>query len=312
MNKATVRTAMMAVIILAIGCSKDSGPATLPEESKTPLNVTAGIEALARAHDTVWDDEDAIGIFMFDEGTNVISEGTVNRKYVTKEGDGNFNPGSASTDQTIFFPLSGKTDLIAYYPWQSITDEDAGGYLYTVDVSNQVNQKEIDLMTAEKVTGKDKDHKDVAFRFTHQLVKIFLSSIVPGEGLTTDELKGLTVKLTGQRTQGTYDVVRSGVGVVTVPTAPMTDIPLLVASGSQSAEAIVLPAASTAGMELVFKLQSGKEYRWVVSNASQSSGFLAAHKYSYKITIGKKYMDVTSSITDWVTGNGEGESGTAQ
>ena len=311
MSRTKLMAAAVAATILITGCSKEENPTMPQRDNDRALNVTAGIQALTRAHDAVWENDDAIGIYMFENNSTTISEGAENRKYTTT-GNGSFSPATTPTDQTIYFPITGKTDFMAYYPWQSITKGAGDKYLYAVDVSSQLSQKAIDLMAADKVTGKDKDHKDVAFEFTHKLTKIALTEIKHGDGLTANDLTGLTVKLTKQYTKGTYDVVAGGeVAVNTIETP--TDITILVAADSKSAEAIVLPAAATTGMEMVFTLTNGDEYRWALSNATQSSAFAAAHKYSYKITISKVGLSVTSTIKDWVSGNGDdGEEGTAQ
>ena len=306
-----ITVALTAATILLAGCNNGENPFTKQTNDPAALTVTGGIQALTRAHDAAWDANDAIGIFMFTTLTTTISEDAENRKYTTADGGGKFTPVTTPTDHTIYFPITGQTDFVAYYPWQSLTKSTGGTYLYAVDVSTQTSQKAIDLMGAGKVVGKDKDHTAVAFEFTHKLVKIALTEIKPGEGLTAADLQGLSVKLTNQYTQATYDVV-SGGQVTVNTTTPKAGIALSVAADSRSAEAIVLPAASTAGMELVFALANGNTYTWSLNNATQSTEFKAAHKYNYKIIISKKGLNVTSTITDWVSGNGEGEEGTAQ
>ena len=306
------RTKWMAVAVAATvlmtGCSKEDNQ---PQgDNERALKVTGGIQALTRAHDATWEANDAIGIFMFSAGTTTISEEAENRKYTTATGNGSFSP--ATADQNIFFPITGKTDFVAYYPWQSITKGAGDKYLYAVDVTNQTIQKNIDLMAATKVVDKDKDNKDVAFQFTHKLTKIALTEIKNGEGLTADDLKEMSVKLTDQYTKATYDVVAGGEVAVNT-SEPKADISLLVADNGTSAEAIVLPTVSTSDMALVFTLKNGNTYSWELKNATQSTEFKTAHKYSYKITISKKGLSVTSTITDWVAGNGaDGEEGTAE
>lgn len=309
MNKTQLMAAAVAATLLMAGCNQDENPTAT--QNQRALNVTGGIRALTRAHDAAWEANDAIGIFMLADATTTISEEAENRKYLTPTGNGNFSPATTPTDETIYFPITGQTDFVAYYPWQAIAASE-GKYLYAVDVATQAAQRAIDLMAADKVSGKDKDDTAVAFQFTHKLVKVALTEIKAGDGLTATDLQGLTVTLTNQQTQATYDVVTGGEVVVNT-TVPAPDVALLVAPNSQSAEAIVLPAASTAGMELVFTLTGGDVYRWALSNATQSSTFVAGSKYSYKITVSKKGLNVTSSITDWVQGNGaDGEDGTAE
>ncbi|MEG0944779.1 MAG: fimbrillin family protein [Angelakisella sp.] len=271
------------------------------------LEVTSGINT--RAYDATWEAGDAMGIYMFNNNSTTISEGAENRNYTTT-GDGKFSPVTTSANQTIYFPITGKTDFMAYYPWQSITKDASNKYLYAVNVASQTSQKAIDLMAAAKVVGKDKEHKEVAFEFTHKLAKIALTEIKHGDGLTATDLQGLSVKLTNQRTKATYNVVDGGEVVVNTA-EPASEVALLVAN-SNLAEAIVLPADSTAGMKLVFTLKNGDVYSWALSNAAQSSAFAAGKKYSYKITISKEELSVTSTITNWVSGNGTGDTGTAQ
>ena len=310
MSRTKLMAAAVAATILITGCSKEETPTTPQRDNDRALNVTGGIQALTRAHDATWETGDAIGIYMFENKSTTISEGAENRKYTTT-GNGSFSPVTTPADQTIYFPITGKTDFTAYYPWQSITKDANDKYFYAVDVSNQTSQKAIDLMAAAMVIAKDKDHRDVKFEFAHQLAKIVLTDIKHGEGLTADDLMGLTVKLTKQYTKATYNIM-GGDDVAVNTTETPTDITLLVAADSKSAEAIVLPAPSTTGMELVFTLANGDEYRWALSNAIQSRTFTAAHKYGYKITISKKGLNITSSIFDWLPGNGTDEEGTAQ
>lgn len=310
MNRIKLMTVAVVATILMAGCGKEDNR-TLPSDKGTPLNVTGMVRALTRAHDAAWDTDDAIGIFMLANGTTAISEGARNRKYVTANGDGKFAPVITPDDQTIYFPMTGQTDFMAYYPWQNIA-ADGGNYLYAVDVSNQTTQKNIDLMAADKVTSKDKDHAVVAFEFAHKLVKIVLTNITNGDGLTAADLQGLKVKLTNQCTKATYDIIKGGEVAVNTGEAK-SEIPLPAAAGGTSAEAIVLPAASTAGMELVFTLADGEPFRWTVSKAANSQEFISGKEYCYKITISRSGLSVTSTIKDWVSGNGEnGEEGTAE
>lgn len=312
MNRTSLLTVAVAATILLAGCSRDESPnIPMEKDGRTALNATGGIRALSRAHDAAWDTNDQIGIFMLKTTTTEISEAAENRKYKTSDGTGRFTP--AADDQTIYFPITGGTDFMAYYPWQEIAKDASDKYLYAVNVSTQSSQKAIDLLVADKVIGRDKEHPDVAFVFSHKLVKIHLTEIKHGDGLTAADLNGLTIKLTEQRINATYDVIAGG-EVVVNGAGDKTDIPLLVAANSQSAEAIVLPVTSTAGMELVFTLTNGEVFRWAIDSAadSKSTQFVAGNKYSYKITISRRGLIVTSTVNDWVAGNGDnGEEGEA-
>ncbi|MEG1898123.1 MAG: fimbrillin family protein [Bacteroidales bacterium] len=300
-------TLLCGALLASTSCSHNIEVDANVPNGRIALEVTSGINT--RAYDATWEAGDAMGIYMFNNNSTTISEEAENRNYTTT-GDGKFSPVTTPANQTIYFPITGQTDFMAYYPWQSITKDASNKYLYAVNVASQTSQKAIDLMAAAKVVGKDKEHKEVAFEFTHKLAKIALTEIKHGDGLMSTDLQGLSVKLTNQRTKATYNVVDGGEVVVNTA-EPASEVALLVAD-SNLAEAIVLPAASTAGMKLVFTLKNGDVYSWALSNAAQSSAFAAGKKYSYKITISKEELSVTSTITNWVSGNGTGDTGTAQ
>lgn len=75
-----------------------------------------------------------------------------------------------------------KRDFIAYYRYRELGE---GNTTYTIDVSNQSSQKNIDLMGAARVTGKHKNAPNVAFVFTHKLVKLALTLQPDGTSLTS-------------------------------------------------------------------------------------------------------------------------------
>lgn len=176
----------VAALVLA-GCGSENdvnGNGTTA--GRTPLQVTSGIQT--RAHDDVWEAGDAIGIFSMHGSGESLSVEDSNRKYTTTSDatKGTFSPADAA--QTIYFPTNGDTrDFIAYYPWQKTLGTD--GRTYTVDVTDQKVQNLIDLLGAGKVTGKDKDHPQVALTFTHKLVKIALD-IQAGNGLDQQGTRG--------------------------------------------------------------------------------------------------------------------------
>ena len=287
------------------GCSNDNETATPAADGRVALQVNSGIDVQNRAHDNTWEAGDAIGIYMLkDDGAIEAS----NSKYTTsQEGtDGTFTP--AADDQTIYFPINGETrDFIAYYPYRTLEENN----IYHVDVATQTSQKDIDLMGAGKVTDKDKNHPTVAFTFTHKLVKLALTIKPDGTSLTAENLKELTVTLTNQQTQATYNVVTDE--SVTISEGEAASITLLTTSDGTSAEAIVLPNDDTADMLLEFKLKNDNDtYRWAIKEAPLSKKFTGGSKYLYTITLGRAGIEVTSTVTYWMPGNGEGVTGNAQ
>lgn len=296
---------LCAAVSLLAGCTGE-GDETMPEKDRrVALKVSSGIEVQTRAHDEQWDAGDAIGIYMLDGETAEDA----NKKYTT-ESTGTSGSFSAAGGQTIYFPVDGsQRDFIAYYPYRT----ELTGNLYAVDVNNQAVQKDIDLMGAEKVTGKTKNDPAVAFEFQHKLVKLYLTIKPDDVSLFAEDMEGLEIDLTNQKTKATYDVVAGGaVRVDTDDNTPAT-VRLLTDADGTSSEGIVLPNTTTEDMRFVFHLKSGPVFTWEIREAELSQLFKAGSKYVYTISIGLTGIEVTSSVKDWTPGNGDGgETGSAE
>ena len=296
---------LCAAVSLLAGCTGE-GDETMPEkDGRVALKVSSGIEVQTRAHDEQWDAGDAIGIYMLDGET---AEDT-NRKYTT-ESTGTSGSFNAADGQTIYFPVDGsQRDFIAYYPYRT----ELTGNLYAVDVSNQAVQKDIDLMGAEKVTGKTKNDPAVAFEFQHKLVKLYLTIKPDDVSLFADDMEGLEIDITNQKTKATYDVVAGDAISVNTEDNTPTSVRLLTDADGTSSEGIVLSNATTEGMQFVFRLKNGPVFTWDIRKAVLSQSFKAGSKYVYTISIGLTGIEVTSSIEDWTPGNGDGgETGSAE
>lgn len=305
MKKQAFICALLAAVLLP-GCSEDRENTSQPTDGRVALEATSGIRINTRAYDKTWEAGDAIGIYMLNGD---VTDGDGNRKYTTgqKTENGDF---TAAEGQTLYFPVDGaQRDFIAYYPYRETL---AGGNVYTVDVSRQTPQKDIDLMGAAKVERKDKTDPHVAFVFTHKLVKLDITLRADGISLTEADLAGTTVSISNQQTAATYNVLTGGEATVTAG-MPAKEIDLH--TDGLKAEGIVLPASTTAGMVLTFTVPrlGNQTFQWSVNSAEKSKKFEAGSKYLYTITISKVAVEVSSTVTDWAAGNGAGgETGNAE
>ena len=59
----------------------------------------------------------------------------------------------------------------------------------------------------------------------------------------------------------------------------------------------------------MFTLTTGEVFHWDIPN---TKSFNAGEKNIYTISINRTGLEVTSEITDWAAGNGNGETGSAQ
>lgn len=291
--------------LLAASCSNDENlPGGNDNDGRVALQVSSGIQT--RAFDNQWEADDQIGIFMLGSGQTTVADGYGNVPYVVASA-GTGGKAFAPVSEVIYLPTDGgKRDFIAYYPYSA--DKVTEG-VYSIDLTEQDPQKDIDFMLAEKVTDKSRTDANVSFQFAHKLVKIVMD-IKPGDGVTADDLKNIAVSLTGQPTVGTFDVL-NGQNV----TATSTDkkaISLLADANGTHAEGIVFPNVDYSGMSFVFTTLAIGNYEWALSQSAKATQFEAGKKYLYTITVNKTEINVTASITDWLPGNGSGESGDAE
>lgn len=303
MKKQAFICALLATVLLP-GCSEDRENTPQPTDGRVALEATSGIRMNTRAYDKIWEAGDAIGIYMLNGD---VTDGNGNRKYTTAEKteNGSF---TAAEGQTLYFPVDGaQRDFVAYYPYRETLAE---GNVYTVDVSRQTPQKDIDLMGAAKVEGKDKLNPKVEFVFTHKLVKLDIAIKADGTSLKDADLAGTTVSISNQQTAGIYNVVTGG--EATVATGTPAEIALH--TDGLKAEGIVLPAATTENMVLTFTVPGlgNQAFHWSVNSAAKSKTFEAGSKYLYTITIGKAGVEVSSTVEDWAPGNEGGETGNAE
>lgn len=298
---------LCAGVLLPAGCTNGGAPEDGNSDGRVALQVTGGIHVQTRAHDTKWDKSDQIGIYMFAAGSTTVLEGVENIPYKTEAGDGMFAPSGTA----IYFPINGSNvDFRAWYPYQDVAEK------WAADLTDQSSQAALDLMTADAKSNTEpggttysKNQPVVRLNFSHRLTKLVLN-ITGGKGVGTDELNGLTVKITKQWKTALYDPDIDGIGFEEAS----ADITLLTAADGKSAEAILFPddlthKNLTTGRQLVFTLATGEVFHWDIPD---TKSFNAGAKNIYTISINRTGLEVTSEITDWAAGNGNGETGSAK
>ncbi|WP_294606180.1 fimbrillin family protein [uncultured Bacteroides sp.] len=300
---------MAAALILTAGCTNDNEGTDAPADGRVALQVTGGIHVQTRAHDTEWDKNDRIGIYMLKTGaeTETVLEGVENIPYQTEAGDGKFAPFGT----VIYFPIDGSNvDFRAWYPYEDVAEK------WTADLTDQSSQAALDLMTAHAKSNTEpggttynKNQPVVKLNFSHRLTKLVLN-IIGGNGVGTDELAGLKVEITKQWKTALYDPDIDGIGF----DEASATITLLTKADGKFAEAILFPddlthKSLTTGRQLMFTLSTGEMFYWDIPN---EKSFNAGEKNIYNITINRTGLDVTASISDWNQGNGGGEPGSAE
>ncbi|MDL2213822.1 fimbrillin family protein, partial [Bacteroides sp. OttesenSCG-928-N06] len=260
MKKKTIAALAIVATTLA-SCINDDIVQDIDNANRTPLELTAGINT--RATDATWNRADAIGVFTLATGTNTIAQGVSNFKYTNTADDGAeaiFAP--ANEENTAYYPINGdKVDVLAYYPYKQLT-MDNGQLTIPVSVASQANLPAIDLMTAERVTGKHYDDAAVPLEFVHRLTKLNITLKKANEAAEID-LADARITIGGTPTTAVYNLNTQTFESF----GEKADIEL--AAGGTG---IVIPTAAGSGVN--FKVEaSGKTFTVTLpDNAALGSG----------------------------------------
>lgn len=298
--------------ILFVSCDNEESPSEINDGRVQFSSQVAGLETRVSGEiGNIWDEEDAIGIYMVEHGEPLsdesIKEGVKNVKYTASSAGMEVSFTPASTP--IYYPVNGpKVDFIAYHPYSETAIEDDGNYWYELDVLNQSNQSAIDLMVASadnEGEGYDKINTHVNLNFRHVLAKVVIN-VQKGDGVT--DLNGLQVKVSGMHHLLIYDLsdfAFIGSGVTGTPVMTPYD------AGNNRYELILPPTEmySLGNCKVSFTV-GGNTYEWIMTeNDGNIDKLEGGMKYTFGVSLTKHKAVVTGSITPW--GDGGSASGVA-
>ena len=289
-------TKFFALALLAgamVSCStEDTVPST--QNDKVAVQFTGGISVNTRAAGVAWADGDKIGIFMIEAGktlsADVIKEGVDNVCYQSN-GSIAFSP--ISGGKTIFFPIDGDVDFYSYYPQTTVND-----YKVALDVTDQGEQEAIDFMYA-KTEGCNKATPQVFLKFYHKLSNLVLD-VQPGNGLTQEDLKKMTVTVKGQNTKATFNLAD---GTISGEENP-TDIKMKTTVAGKLYEAILLPTEEATRV-IEFELNNGYDAPFVWTMPVKLEG---GKRYHYTVVkLSRSAVDISGNIEPWIKAGDDNE-----
>lgn len=303
---------LAALALLASCTNSENAPGTGDSEQPVPVNLSAGI-APTRVVNDEWTAGDAIGLSLYAAGTTELaSPAVLNYRYLatTTGATTGFSP--ATTQQTAYYPTTGaQVDLLAYYPYAATLNPDG---TLPLDVSRQQSLPAIDLMSATATA--DKDHPNVALRFSHRLTRLVFS--ISGKGsVSTASLAGATLTIRGMDTRADYNLhtdtyttvdadagdADDAAGNTSSTTAASGDnntspqnisVPLN-ASGTQGT-AIVLPRSAAAGVSFIITLTDGSHF---TAHLSDTHELKAGTSNLFRITLSPEGISITATINPW-------------
>ena len=289
-------TKFFALALLAgamVSCStEDIAPST--QNDKVAVQFTGGINVNTRAAGLAWADGDKIGIFMTDTkqplSADAIREGVDNVCYQSSGSIG-FSP--VSGGKTVFFPIDGDVDFYSYYPQTTVND-----YKVALDVTYQTKQEAIDFMYA-KTEGCNKATPQVFLKFYHKLSNLVLE-VQPGNGLTQEDLKKMTVKVKDQNTKATFNLAD---GTISGEGNP-TDITMKTTEAGKLYEAILLPTEEE-NRVIEFDLNNGYDAPFVWTMPVKLEG---GKRYHYTVVkLSRSAVDISGNIEPWIKAGDDNE-----
>ena len=264
------------------GCSGDEleGQGSALPEGEYPLRLSAEVGELqtrAGGKET-WTNGDAVGIR---KGEDEVA------RYVISSDGASLNP--ATQDQTLYWRTTDPATIQAWYPYEAQTN---------VDISDQANgYAAFDFLYAE-ATGSY--NQSTTLRFKHQMAKVEYT-LVKGDGMTDAEWQAVTVKVYGYTkasfTEGTVAAADQTNGEITP-------------NGTTSGSAIVVPQDMT-GKPLLKVSTGGNDYIYT-PNTETAGKLVAGMRNSYRITVHKNRIEVSSVSGAWTDNVNEGNAAEAE
>lgn len=227
-------------------CTKDRTETVNPTaDGKVEATFTASIGTGTRVHDTSWDDNDAIGLAMLTHNETEIVNNVYNYHYYTPRADGVFEPSTPSA--TVYFPQDGSAVTFrAYYPFYAGLDVDM---LIPVSTADQTILPDIDLLSADHISGYSKQYPAVQLNFHHRLSKMIFV-VRPQDDSDFIDPSELTLTVKGMYTKGTYDLRNE---IMNIDVNSMADLTFPLCDDEDERYGIVMPRQ--AGKALPSNLQ---------------------------------------------------------
>lgn len=307
-----------AMLTLAFTACSNDEIETVPYEGPVAAQVIAGIDgAVTRAHDTSWDNYDAIGISCSGTNTNYT-----NMKYVTKNTGGSFTHYNGDTEQTtsgIFFQGKEEVTFSAYYPFTgpegSLPGTDGKISGSTASQNTYTVRNNIDYLFAKgaKTTYAS---PTISFngddtKFKHKMARLRLVlKTSTDDGFNVIKVAFGTYTLGGLRHAGTFNVKD---GTAEAPsTSPVVDKWSVSSNctysdpgdGTRVYSMILYPQEVSGALPFTATIDN-QEYKNTADIKFENKKLLAGTSYTFNITMKKTGMTVSScTIGGWEGGTG--------
>ena len=233
-----------------------------------------------------WSVGDIIGVTAYISDSEDVYSNHINRRYKITNNE-TFIP--ISKEDEILHPLADQSvDFIAYYPYKAGVST-----LYPISLSEQSNQRLIDLLYSNNAKNKTNSSGNIEFVFDHVLSKIKINTS-PSEGLVEKDLQGMRVIINNVHSEGIFNLTTGYIEILD----SKSSIEMKTESNGCLSEAFVLPK-STSGVSFTIELANGNAYG---ADFPQGQQLKSGYIYTYNITISPTGITFNSiEIEDWIT-----------
>lgn len=298
--------AVAAIALTFTACSSDNDtPADSGKEY--PISLSVGISDLSvvtRTENTTTPlTSGNLGLYITMNG-----EKTLEGKYLCN--NEKFTYGSSewtcASNKTYYWAADNATiNYIAYHPYQSSISTDKS---ISWDVKTQSGENvNLDLLYVNSSATNSADNHSIDITLGHVCSKLVVnvsklgSEIADGTTISSIKIGGLKPKGTFNLTDGTWNSENETAADIVMKSTTTN------ANMNSTYEAILIP--QTASFTLTIRLSDNSEYQLAVP----SQAFAAGTCYSLTIQVGQDNVTLGSiTQTDWVPGNGDGDTLTAQ
>jgi hypothetical protein len=257
-----------------------------------------------RATDATWTDNDEIGIYMTNHGSNSLLTAMANRRYRYSLSTGKFTP--APSNHPLYYPGDGaNVNFVAYYPY-SPTAATANTVTFNfADQSTQSLKEAVDFCfhrgtTPYNKASADATHPSMRY-FNHKFSKIRITV----NGTNGPDLSDLVVKLTGMPASATVNLAAltsnpNDLSALDVGTTPTTITAWTTRTAtSATVEAIVAPhpgGSDFTGRTITFATNNGVDVKtYTIPDAMT---FESGKVYNYTVTYSNTSPDSEDGMTN--------------
>lgn len=282
------------MLLFFVNCSEDN---SIEHEVEKEVKVTATFKGIAsdrnastRVANNMWEDGDAIGLFMLSSGGTLDHNALAsNVKYVSNGTVLFTNP----SDNKTFYPFNSENvDFIAYYPYQ----ESINNFMYEIDVSIQDKLSDIDLLYSNDIKSVNSSLDVVDFKLKHQLVKVVVN-LDPGD--TGIQLKSFGVRILNVNRKASFMLSTTKI----IDKSDNGNVSFKIDLANKRAEAVLIPEDDLTNIDIIIMVD-GASYVFPLKNSTTENCFNQSQQYTYSIQlkegVGPALDGVTATIEDWI------------